>query len=62
MDKQTLQLIKDSYQVLGNIHNNWVGRHTYEGQLLLCRLRDKISEAENLSCEDVQNSIEHKEK
>jgi len=55
MDKDTLKLLQDSYKVLANIHNQWQGRHTGEGQLLLCRLRDTIATATNRPPVEVQD-------
>ena len=58
MDETTLQLIKDAYKVLANCQNQWAGRHTGEGQKLLCRLRDTIAEATNQHPKDVQDSVQ----
>jgi len=43
-----------AYGVLADVRNQWPGRHTLEGQRLLCDLRDALSEASGVDAEYVQ--------
>ncbi len=53
-DPQIIVLIR-AYAVLGDIRNQWVGRHTSEGQKLLCDLVDMIAAETGRDPEEVQN-------
>lgn len=55
---EDLQLLKDSYKVLADIHNQWQGRNTAAGQGLLCRLRDRIAELTDRNPQDVQDNLD----
>lgn len=57
MNEFELELLKRSYSVLANIHNNWIGRHTAAGQKLLCDLRDTIAEKTGRPIQDVQDEV-----
>jgi len=59
MNNNELAIMQDCYQVLANIHNHWRGRHTSQGQGLLCRLRDTIAEETGVSAEQVQDNVNH---
>jgi hypothetical protein len=54
----TLKLIQDAYIVLKNPANQWPGRHTSDGQGLLCCLRNHIAEATGKSIREVQDDVE----
>lgn len=50
-----IDLLKQAYNILANIHNQWHGRNTQKGQALLIKLRDTIAEETNTSPQDVQD-------
>lgn len=56
MNSKTFGVLIDAYGVLADVHHNWPGRDTKDGQRLLCDLRDAISAESGLSDEFVQNN------
>jgi hypothetical protein len=50
-----LAAVESEYIFLADIHNEWPGRHTPEGQMKLCRLRDLICKATGRESQDVQD-------
>ena len=56
LDAQTLSALKVAYGVMGDIRNNWRGRHTVEGQRALSVMRDAIAEAEGREPSEVQDA------
>lgn len=50
-----LAAVESEYIFLADIHNEWPGRHTPEGQQKLCRLRDLICKATGREAQDVQD-------
>ncbi len=57
MEQKTLNLLKRAYVVLADIHNQWQGRFTQQGQLLLCELRNTIAQETNREAEDIQDTL-----
>lgn len=47
--------IEREYTTLADVHNNWPGRHTMQGQTKLCRLRDLIAAATGRGDQEVQD-------
>lgn len=47
--------IEREYTELADIHNEWAGRHTPEGQMKLIRLRNLIAKATGRSEQNVQD-------
>jgi len=45
-----------AYVLLADIRNEWPGRHTREGQLTLCLLRDAIAKACGIDPQEVQDA------
>ena len=52
---ELLAEVADQYTELADIHNEWPGRNTPEGQQRLCRLRDLICKATGRDAQDVQD-------
>jgi hypothetical protein len=52
---ELLAAIESEYIFLADIHNEWPGRHSPQGQLKLCRLRDLICKATGREAQDVQD-------
>lgn len=52
---ELLAAVESEYIYLADIHNEWPGRHTAEGQQKLCRLRDLICKATGHEAQDVQD-------
>lgn len=50
-----LAAVESEYIFLADIHNEWPGRHSPEGQMKLCRLRDLICKATGRDAQDVQD-------
>lgn len=49
--------LQKAYSVLANIHHEWPGRNTREGQRLLCDMRDALSAASGIDAEEIQNKV-----
>lgn len=47
--------LEREYIELADVHNNWPGRDTHQGQEKLCRLRDLIVKASGRSAQEVQD-------
>lgn len=54
MNAKTFATLVDAYGVLADVHHNWPGRDSKDGQRLLCDLRNAISAESGLSDEFVQ--------
>jgi len=52
-----MALIRQAYAVLAPIDQHWHGRHTEQGQRLLCELRDAIAEHCDMDPESVQDAF-----
>jgi hypothetical protein len=52
---ELLAAVESEYIFLADIHNEWPGRHSPEGQMKLCRLRDLICKATGREGQDVQD-------
>lgn len=46
-----------AYTILADVRHQWPGRHTIEGQGVLCALRDAICKATGREAEDVQDEF-----
>src|SRR5260221_2773163 len=51
-----LEALEEGYAVMADITNQWEGRHTVDGQKLLCKMRDAIASATGISGEDGQDN------
>lgn len=52
---ELLATVEAAYVLLGSIRTQWDGRHSAEGQGLLCDLRDAICKATGREAQDVQD-------
>lgn len=50
-----LAAVESEYIFLADIHNEWPGRHSADGQQKLCRLRDLICKATGREAQEVQD-------
>ncbi len=57
-EQKLLEATKAAYAFLAPISNQWAGRHTREGQYLLCMLRDAIAEVTGQDEMDVQDAAQ----
>lgn len=53
--KSALDTLQKSYRYFSDIHRDWTGRHTMEGQTMLSLMRDTIAELTGKSAREVQD-------